>query len=279
MMPIIPRQKIFEILSGLEGKVALYVEDLEVDELFTVCPDEVHAACSLVKVPILALLLKDAEEGRINLDEKIRIAAEKKVGGTGLISHLDPHLDLSWKDIMKLMIIVSDNTATNAIIEILGLEKINSFFKSIGLDATKLQRKMMDFDSIKAGKNNYTSAADMGKLLKNAASGTLVNPKISETVLEIMSRQFYTGKLPALLPTVPAYASPEEKKHPLTGLVTVANKTGDLPKIQHDIGFFILPGGKKYVIAMLTSDLSSDQEGIACISKVSRAVYDALSQE
>lgn len=274
-MTIIPRQKIFELLGSLEGKVALYVEDLETKELFTICPDEVHVACSLIKVPILALMLKSAEEGKVNLEDKIQIPPEKKVGGTGLISHLDSKVELTWKDIMKLMIIVSDNNATNAIIDLLGMEQINIFFNSVGLRSTDLQRKMMDIEAIKAGRNNYTTAADMGKLLGMAAKGSLVNQKISDTVLEIMSQQFYRSKLPAL---IPASAPLEEKTHPLHGMVIVANKTGDLPKTEHDIGLFILPGGKKYSIAMLTSHLASEQEGIACISNVSKVIYEALSQ-
>jgi len=201
----------------------------------------VHAACSLVKVPILALLLKDAEEGGTRLEEKISIPPEKRVGGTGLICHLEPEAELSWRDVMKLMVIVSDNSATNAVIDLLGIERIDAFFKSIGLTSTELQRKMMDMEAIKAGRNNYTTAADMGRLLKLAATGSLVNRTISDAVIDTMSRQLYTSKLPALLPGVPASASPEEKRSPLPGTVTVANKTGDLPKTEHDVGLFILP--------------------------------------
>lgn len=274
----IPRQKIYELLGGLEGKAALYVEDLASGELFTICADEVHVACSLVKVPILALLLKDAEEGGARLEEKISIPPEKRVGGTGLICHLEPEAELSWRDVMKLMVIVSDNSATNAVIDLLGIDRINAFFKSIGLTSTELQRKMMDMEAIKAGRNNYTTAADMGRLLKLAATSSLVSRNVSDAVIDTMSRQLYTSKLPALLPGVPASASPEEKWSPLPGTVTVANKTGDLPKTEHDVGLFILPGGKRYVVAMLTSQLSSEKEGIACIAKVSKAVYDALSQ-
>jgi beta-lactamase class A len=152
------------------------------------------------------------------------------------------------------------------------------FFKSIGLAATELGRKMMDLDAIKAGKNNYTTAADMGRLMKMAAEGTLLSRQISETIVETMTRQFYTSKLPALLPATPSSAPAEEKWNPKPGMVTVANKTGDLPKTEHDTGVFILPGGKRYVIAMLTSELESEKEGAACIAKVSRAVYEALSR-
>ena len=273
----IPRREIFSLLSALDGTVGLYVEDLSSGELFTICADEVQPACSLVKVPILAHFLKDAEEGRVNLYEKILIPEEKRVGGTGLICHLEPEVELTWKDIMKLMIIVSDNSATNAIIDFLGMDRINAFFKSLGLTATELQRKMMDLEALKAGRNNYTSAGDMGKIIKMAATGTLVNKNISDSIVEIMTRQFYRNKLPALLPATAASASAEEKWRPLPDTVTVASKTGDLPKTEHDIGLFILPGEEKYVIAMLTSRLASEKDGIACIAKTSRVIYEALA--
>lgn len=273
----IPRREIYELLASLDGRVGLYIEDLESGELFTVSPDEVHVACSLVKTPMQALFLKDAEEGKFPIHEKISIPPANRVGGTGMICHLEPEVELSWKDVMKLMIIVSDNSATNAIVDLLGLERINLFFRSIGLAATEMQRKMMDLDAIAAGKNNYTTAADMGKLMKMIAEGTLVSKKISDSVFETMTGQFYTGKLSALLPATPSCAPQEEKWNPKLGTVTVANKTGGLPKTEHDTGIFILPGGKKYLIAMLTSQLASEKEGTACIAKVSRVVYEALS--
>lgn len=277
-MSHIPRQEIYELLAGLDGRVGLYIEDLESGELFTVSPDEVHVACSLVKTPMQALFLKDANEGKFLIDKKVSIPSEKRVGGTGLICHLEPEVELPWKDVMKLMIIVSDNSATNAVVDLLGLEKINLFFKSIGLADTEMQRKMMDMDAIAAGKNNYTTAADMGRLMKMIAEGALVSKQISDSVFETMTRQFYVAKLPALLPTTPSFAPLKEKRNPKPGTITVANKTGDLPKTEHDTGIFILPGGRKYIIAMLTSQLASEKEGAACIAKVSKVVYEALSR-
>ena len=272
----IPTQDIFRVLSELEGDVGLFIADEATGEIFTVNGDKLFVACSLIKVPILAMLLKSAEAGEINLKEKISIPIDKMVGGTGIIYNLSPGIKFSWEDLMVLMITLSDNNATNAIIDRLGSDKINSFFAETGLLHTTLKRKMLDMDAIAEGRNNYTTASDMGNLLFSMAKGEFVNPDISESVLNVMRKQIYTCKLPAAIPAVPSYATLEEKRSPMPGKVSVANKTGELSMTQHDIGVFQLASGRRYVIAMLTANLKSDYDGITAIAHVSRIVYDAL---
>lgn len=275
----IPQQRILNILGKLQGDVGLFVEVCDTKERFTVNAQKQFIACSLIKVPLLALLLKEAEEGKIDLNAKARVSEENRVGGTGLLYFLNTDLTFSWKDLATLMIAVSDNSATNAIIDHLGMSAVNDFLREIGLHQTSLQRKMLDRDAIAAGLNNYTTAFDMGQLLIALAQGTLVGAECSKAVLEIMSGQLYTGKLPAALPAVPSYAPKEEKHSPPPGKVAVANKTGELERTQHDMGVFFLPNGNRYVIAMLTSNLESDYEGISAITDVSKEIYEALSSQ
>jgi len=272
----IPAREVFKILGELEGEVGLFAADAETGETFTVNGDKSFVACSLIKVPILAMLLKYAEEGRINLKEKVSVPAEKMVGGTGVICNLSTDLKFSWEDLSVLMITLSDNNATNAIIDLIGIESINSFFIKNGLKNTFLQRKMLDMDAIMEGRNNYTSASDMGNLLLSFAKGDFISPCVSESVLNVMRKQIYTGKLPAAIPAVPSYATLEQKKNPMPGKVSIANKTGELAMTQHDMGVFQLPSGKKYVIAMLTANLKSEYDGITAITNVSKVIYDAL---
>ena len=96
----------------------------------------------------------------------------------------------------------------------------------------------------------------------------------SQTIFDIMASQQCRNKLPALLPAVASYSG--SKSAIPEGQVLVANKTGDLVGIQHDVGIFELPDGRRYLIAMFTGDLENDSAGIAAISQVSLAVYQAL---
>jgi len=135
---------------------------------------------------------------------------------------------------------------------------------------------MLDFEAIRQGKNNYMTAGEAGRLLVKIAKGEFVTPEISQTIVSIMEHQQCRNKLPALLPAVPSYAPEEDKKNLKPGTVLVANKTGELVGIQHDVGIFTLPDGRRYVIAILSGELENDAQGISTIQQISRAVYDAL---
>ena len=165
---------------------------------------------------------------------------------------------------------------SNEIMDILTMERVNQFCQEMGMPHTKLMRKMMDFAAAQAGRNNYMCAGEAGRLLVKMAKGEFISPEISQTMVEIMEHQQCRNKLPARVPAVPSYAPEEDKKHLKPDTVLVANKTGDLFGIQHDVGIFTLPDGRRYVISMFTGDLADDEEGIETVAQLSRLVYDAL---
>ena len=275
-MKQIPRQAITELLDQLRGTVGLYIHVLDTNEIFELHPDHVYPSASVIKIPILALLLQDVAAGTVNWDDRRSIAPENLVGGTGVLFELDSDYTPSVATLARLMIILSDNSATNEIIDMVGMERVNQFCQAMGMPNTKLMRKMMDFAAIEAGRNNYMCAGEAGRLLVQLAKGEFVSPEISQKIVEIMEHQQCRNKLPAFIPAVPSYASAEEKKHLEPDTVLVANKTGDLFGIQHDVGIFTLPEGRRYVISMFTGDLADDAEGIQAVAQVSKLVYEAL---
>ena len=272
----IPKQEIFEALSHLQGDVGLFIKDLQTDETFEVNCDQVFPSASVIKIPMLALLLQDVQEKLLDWGAPREIAPINRVGGTGILCELKDTYHPSLEELATLMIVLSDNIATNEIIDAIGIERLNDFCLKMGYRQTKLMRKMLDFDAIKKGYNNYTSAGDIGALLTQVAKGTLINAEISGKISGLMEHQQCRHKLPALLPTVPSYASAEQKKNMSEGVVLVANKTGELVGLQHDVGIFTLPDKRKYVIAVLTGNLKDDIQGIRLIGQLSRIVYDAM---
>ena len=273
-MKRIPQNEIYRILSGLAGTVGLYVEDWQSGEIFTINPEHVFPSASVIKVPMLALLMRDAQQGLVDLDAPRTIDPRNRVGGTGILCELGTDYTPSLRDLAKLMIVLSDNIATNEIMDVIGMERFNSFCREMGYQNITLMRKMMDFEAIQQGKNNYMCAGETGRLLSAISRGEFVNPEISQTIFDIMASQQCRNKLPALLPAVASYSG--SKSAIPEGQVLVANKTGDLVGIQHDVGIFELPDGRRYLIAMFTGDLENDSAGIAAISQVSLAVYQAL---
>ncbi len=274
----IPQQEIEQLLSGVNGTFGLYIEDLSSGEIFKHNPEHVFPAASVIKIPMLALLLRDVAEGRVEWEKPHPITPSNRVGGTGILCELDEYYQPTVATMAKLMIVLSDNTATNEIMDIIGLDRFAAFCEEMGLNQTRLMRKMLDFEAIRQGKNNYISAQDAGNLLSRIAKGTFVSPEISQTIISIMEKQQCRNKLPALLPAVPSWASEEDRRNLKPNTVLVANKTGDLTNIQHDVGIFTLPGGRRYIIAAFSEKLSSDAAGIEAVAKLSQLVYYAQSQ-
>lgn len=272
----IPQNQIYQLLAEVKGTFGIYIQDLETDEVFQINPDHVFPSASVIKIPMLALLLQDVADGRVDWKSPRAITPSNRVGGTGVLCELEESYTPTLETLAKLMIVLSDNIATNEIMDIIGIDRHNEFCRKMGYANTVLMRKMLDFEAIRQGKNNYMSAGEAGDLLVKIAKGEFVNPEISQTIVSIMEHQQCRNKLPALLPAVPSYAPEEDKKNLKPGTVLVANKTGELVGIQHDVGIFTLPDGRRYVIAILSGELENDAQGISTIQQISRAVYDAL---
>ncbi len=272
----IPQQAILDLLADMRGIAGLYIHVLDTDEVFELNPFHVFPSASVIKIPMLALLLKDVHEGRVNWSERRAIAPSNRVGGTGILCELDQDYAPTIETLAKLMIVLSDNIATNEIMDIVGIDRVNQFCRDMGYEHITLMRKMLDFEAIRQGRNNYMCAGETGRLLVQIARGQFVSPEISQKIVEIMEHQQCRNKLPALVPAVPSYAPEEDKKHLKPDTVLVANKTGDLFGIQHDVGIFTLPDGRRYVISMFTGELEDDAQGIQTVAQVSKLVYDAL---
>lgn len=272
-------KKIFTILAQLEGTVGLYFEDLSTGKKISINSDTVFSAASTIKIPLIALLLKEAEEGLIDLNDPVEMDEVNRVGGAGVIKELDNNYKPTVMDLAKLAIILSDNAATNQLIDLVGgPDKVNEFCKEVGLNDTLLQRKMMDTKSLEMGRDNFTTANDMGKILKLLAEGKLYSKELSQSLVDIMKGQQLNQKLPYLIPALepdePEIYNNEVKE----GTVVVAHKTGELYKTQHDVGIFYLPNNRKYVLAIYTANLSSDNDGIKVIANLSKAVYDGMTE-
>lgn len=271
-------QKLYSILGALEGEVGIYFEDIQTGENISINPDRVFSAASTVKIPLVSLLFQKANEGKINLNDIIELSEENRVGGTGIIKNLDKKYKPTVLDLATLAIIVSDNAATNQLVDLVGgLEEITRYCESIGLTNTKFQRKMMDIKAKAAGKDNLTTARDMGNILVKLVRNEIVSANASKQIIDIMKSQQLRSKLPAYIPAIDTSDPADHHMKITPGTVMVANKTGDLDRVQHDIGIFILPGNNYYVLAMFTSNLSTDSEGIRAIGQVSKVVYEEMA--
>jgi beta-lactamase class A len=222
-------------------------------------------AASLIKIPIMMEAFFQHGNGAIDLRQPIHIGAIEKAGGAGIIHALSEEASLSLMDLLVLMIIVSDNTAANKLIRLLGMKNINDRIQSMGLPSTILAREMMDFNASAEGLENYTSAADMVRCLKLIKEGTLFPEKNRSLMLDIMEAQQFRDKLPALADHT---------------RLKIANKTGELTGIEHDCAIFTA-GHEALYAAVLIEGLSCPEEGKDTLRQIGEQLshFLCLSQD
>ncbi len=222
--------------------------------------DEVYPAASVIKVPVLAALYAARDEGRLTLEDTAVLTAADKVGGSGVLLELHDGLQLTLRDLAHLMIVVSDNTATNMLIDAVGQLYIEEFLKRHGFRDIRLERRLFDLEARSRGRDNWISANEMVRLfamLHRGEISPLTDASCAEC-LEILRRQQHTEKIPALLPKT----------------ARVANKPGGLDDVTHDAGLVEPAAGVPYAIAILCADFPALRPAQTAVAKVSRLVYD-----
>ncbi|WP_026678628.1 serine hydrolase [Fictibacillus gelatini] len=258
------KEHLQEVATGICGKmsIVLEIENLQI----SINGDDPFPSASLIKIPIMMEAFRQAQIGMLDLDETYRVPSEAPVGGMGVIQHLRPEIELSIHDLITLMIIVSDNTATNLLIDLVGMEAVNKLSSDLGCNQTLLARKMMDVTAQKNGKDNWTSAYDIVKFLKEIDQGKLLTSKQRTNALKTLRQQQFHSKLPALI----SESFSEE--------TYVAHKTGELPGTEHDAGI-IQANGKRAYIAVLTTDLDNNITGQKAIAQIGKLVFDHIMEK
>lgn len=273
----IPTEELERICRGVDGDCGLYVYAPGAEEeTFSIQADLPFIAASTIKIPILAVLLQAAEQGKVDLERPLRLRPENRVGGSGILQSLRPEMELSLFDLAVLMMVLSDNSATNEVIDAVGMDEVNRFCRENGYLHTVLGRKLQMKSSVGTPSQNFTSAGDLGRMLCAAAQSTLVTPEVSRTLLRIMAGQ-RLQKFAAVLPAAEHFDPRAELQPPAEGKVLLASKGGTLtaPGISHDAAVFFLPDGRYYVMVMLTRT-SNVKKALVPLGQAASAMYEAM---
>ena len=277
-MKQIPEEKMRQICSEIDGRYGLYVSLPDEGEVFELHSDTVLNSASTIKIPIMALLLRDFEEGRLDPETPEPLSEENRVRGSGILKAMSHSCKLSLYDYLVLMIILSDNSATNHIIDAVGVDRVNAFCQENGWETTHLAGKLfLPKPTLPDGTTdfNHTTAKDLGNMMERILAEELVSPAASRTMMQIMAGQQH-GKFDLSLP-VKKHQDPSKPLAPLPeGYVYVANKGGTLVgKALHDAAIFLLPNGKRAVMALMTGT-PDNAKTLEVFKKLSRALYDHL---
>lgn len=242
------------IAAGFDGAIGIAAQDLTTGETLAVNGGTVFPQASSIKIPILLKLLEEAQAGRLNLTERIEVGRSIMTGGSGILQRFgDATSALSLRDIAVLMIVLSDNTATNILIDRLTMDAVNAMLTRHGLQRTRLQRRMMDTEAQRASRENLSTPQEMVALLEMMYVGKLLDAQHTALALEILS---YPKDTP-LRRGVPAG-------------VEVANKPGGLTGVSCDSGIVLL-SGRPFAIAVMTTYGAGD--GPTAITEATRKVF------
>jgi len=257
---IVPLKTFVQQLAAKNTKLlpGIFFVDLDNGAFLNVNGDLTFSAASMIKFPILVALLQDVDAGKIRLDEKLTLKKELIGGGSGDMQYRTPGTQFTTLETATKMIIISDNTATNMLIERLGgVKALNQRFQSWGLTVTEIRNPLPDL----AG-TNTTSPRDLAHLMGLVQHGDLISMKSRDRLLEIMRRT----KTATLLPK---------------GLgpgATIAHKTGDIGSLVGDVGLVDMPSGKRYIAVAMVKRPYNDGQAKELIRQISRAAYQQFNQ-
>lgn len=229
--------------------------------------DEPYYPASTIKVPIMAEVFHQAHLGRFSLSDTIPLSPEDQVTGSGVLQSLSPGIALPIRDLVTLMIIVSDNTATNMLIELVGPDAVTDFMKSLGLTRTVLLNKLQVIPTERKGAN-MTSAGDLTLLLRKIAQAEVVSYDACRRMVDVLLRQTATAGIAGNLPT-----EPSDSAIGALPPLRVASKSGMIQGINHDIGL-VLRSKDSYAVSIFLKGVPNPDVGVPAIARISRRIYD-----
>lgn len=268
-----------EIAKGHHGKVALFAKNLKTGVTVAIDPDIPVQTASVIKLPILTETFRQIKEGKHALTDPITLRKEDQVVGSGILQFLSTPHQLTLQDAVTLMMIVSDNTATNLVIDQVGLKNVNDGISAMGLKSTYLYKKVykpaegpQPPEQKKFGLGK-TTAREMAKVMESIINCDLREKKLCEQMVDIMRNQQYRNMIPHYLETVD---TSEQKS-------MVADKLGQLNKVRNDVAA-VFPKQGPIVISAFTYDNKdeswmAENEAELLIAKVAKLIVDTWAPQ
>lgn len=256
--------------KNFSGHFGLAAQRVDATEPILYHADDLFPLASVIKLVVLAEYLAQVAVGQLKPNQRLTLKAEDQVEGAGVLKDLQPGLQLTLQDIAILSTTISDNTAANLLIEqVGGLARINARLQALDMHNTSMDRSFI-FDSTA---DNTGTPADFLHLLLRMAQGQLVNPTISQQMVEILGHQQYLEYIPRYLPFHPFAA-----EYNLPQTITIANKVGMLRGVVNDAAVITTPDFT-YVLVIFTRGCRDtrpdpDNEAALLVARLSKQIYD-----
>jgi beta-lactamase class A len=243
-----------------EARVSLSTRSLvDATQSFAYRADVQIPSASVIKLPIMLELMERVKAGTINLDAVDMLTEAEKVGGDGILKTYPDQSRVSYRELLRLMLIKSDNTATNILIHLLGRDAINQRIRQLGLERSQLNRVMMDTLAARQGRENYVTAQEMTTLLEKVYRHQVATPERCEEMLTILKQNEDTLTILRLLPKSMA----------------IAHKTGTLAYVRGDVGIIYTP--KPFLLSVFVEGVPTP-EAERIISEIALICYNYFSR-
>ncbi|MCM1543367.1 MAG: class A beta-lactamase-related serine hydrolase [Blautia sp.] len=230
-------RSIEELLQGIPGKLTVYYKNLVTGEIVDHNGDVPMMAASVIKIPILVETFRQVQAGTLKKDQLYVLREEDKMPSCGCLNRMHEGLNLTVQDLYNLMIILSDNTATNILIRLLGgVGAVNDSLAGMGYRTCRVNRLLFDGSASARGIENYVSGAEIADMLERMYRGTLIDEPSSREMLDILKSQRLKNKMP----------------FDFQGCVPIAHKTGEDDGITHDVG--IIFGRQPFILCCLGNE-------------------------
>ncbi len=251
---------LLRILDDENVQSALLLVDADSKEVLAAHrADERVVSASTIKVAIMLCALDKVRKGELSLTQRILVPQQNILEDSRIFEEGEQEMPLD--ELIRWMIIVSDNTATNALIRLLSMDAINAYCASIGLKHSRVERLMLDFEAVERGFNNYTSAQDQCNMFLKLYDHAILTPELCDHAMDVLlsqrDKEYFLRYLPQNL--------------------KVAHKTGSLDCLTHDSALFFLQTGRYYLGAFLWN-APNDDYAQRMLGRIGRCAVRTLTE-
>ena len=248
------------LIDKLDGRVSYIITSADGSLDLRYAEKEKFPSASIIKLPILWSVFTKVAKGEMALTDEMPVHTENIVIGYGILRSLHVGITPTVEDMCLLMTALSDNVATNMLIDRLGFTSINADISACGMSNTVLARKMEDAEARTQGRDNFTSSHDVITLLKLFRNSEFLSEPLRNRILNILGNQRYNNLISHYMPSGFHFA----------------HKTGDIPGTLHDVGILHSPAGKEYYIAVMCSDLADNIQGLKFLNDFGVRIFAEL---
>jgi beta-lactamase class A len=262
------------IVASFKGKVSLFAKNLDTGETYALNPDERVRTASTIKIAVMIEAFARVNEGKAKWTDEVVLTKEKKVSGSGILTELSDGLKLTLRDAVNLMMILSDNTATNLVLDVLTTDAVNARMESLGFKQIKINRKVGSGGESTAGKDpenkkfglGVTTPREMVLIMEKLERGDIINPTVSKEMIDLMKREQGRNAIGRSLWNV-----------------EMASKYGALDRLRSAVGILYLKNGK-VAMAISCDDMpetmwSVDNPAYLLMSKLSEVLAEGLTKK